>query len=88
VSAPGELRVDDLRPACEGVVPPVLATSDAHGIPNVTYLSCAHVVDGERIALSNQFFSKTARNIMENCRTSSSPRPRATSWRIHAPRCC
>ena len=48
----------------------MLATADADGIPNVTYLSCAHVVDGERIALSNQFFSKTARNIMENPRAS------------------
>ena len=48
----------------------MLATADANGIPNVTYLSCAHVVDGERIALSNQFFSKTARNIMENPRAS------------------
>jgi adenylate cyclase len=66
----GELSIDDLRSACEGVVPPVLATADAQGIPNVTYLSCAHVVDGERIALSNQFFSKTARNIMENPRAS------------------
>jgi predicted pyridoxine 5'-phosphate oxidase superfamily flavin-nucleotide-binding protein len=70
VSEPRELTVDDLRPACEGVVPPVLATADANGIPNVTYLSCAHVVDGDRIALSNQFFSKTARNIMENPRAS------------------
>jgi predicted pyridoxine 5'-phosphate oxidase superfamily flavin-nucleotide-binding protein len=66
----GEVTIDDLRPACEGVVPPVLATADAHGVPNVTYLSCAHVVDGERIALSNQFFSKTARNVMENPRAS------------------
>jgi adenylate cyclase len=65
-----ELTIDDLRSACEGVVPPVLATADARGVPNVTYLSCAHVVDGERIALSNQFFSKTARNIVENPRAS------------------
>jgi len=52
------------------VVPPVLATADANGVPNITYLSRAHVVDGERIALSNQFFSKTARNIAENPRAS------------------
>jgi adenylate cyclase len=64
------LGVEHLRPACEGVIPAVLATADANGIPNVTYLSCAHVVDNERIALSNQFFSKTARNIMENPRAS------------------
>jgi len=68
VSDDRELSAEDLRPCCEGVVPPVLATADAQGVPNVTYLSCAHVVDGERIALSNQFFSKTARNVMENPR--------------------
>ena len=39
-------------------------------MPNITYLSCAHIVDRERIALSNQFFSKTTRNIMENPRAS------------------
>ncbi len=57
---------DDLRICCEGVVPPVIATASADGTPNITYLSCAHMLDGERIALSNQFFSKTARNIAEN----------------------
>ncbi len=65
-----EIELEDLRPCCEGVVPPVLATADARGVPNVTYLSCAHIVDDERLALSNQFFSKTARNIMENPRAS------------------
>ena len=65
-----EPGVEDLRPCCEGVVPPVLATADAQGVPNVTYLSCAHIVDDQRIALSNQFFSKTARNVMENPRAS------------------
>jgi predicted pyridoxine 5'-phosphate oxidase superfamily flavin-nucleotide-binding protein len=62
------LTAEDLRPCCEGVVPPILATADAAGVPNVTYLSCAHIVDDERLALSNQFFSKTARNIAENPR--------------------
>ncbi len=65
-----EPGVEDLRPCCEGVVPPVLGTADAQGVPNVTYLSCAHIVDDQRIALSNQFFSKTARNVMENPRAS------------------
>ncbi len=65
-----EFDLEELRPCCEGVVPPVLATADSLGVPNVTYLSCAHIVDGERIALSNQFFSKTARNVMENPRAS------------------
>ena len=48
------------------MVPAILATASAAGVPNVTYLSRAHAVDAERIALSNQFMSKTARNLAEN----------------------
>ena len=63
-----ELR--DLELCFEGAVPAVIATSDAEGTPNVTYLSCVRSVDNERVALSNQFFSKTARNLAENPRAS------------------
>jgi hypothetical protein len=38
--------------------------------PNITYLSRVRMVDGEPVALSNQFFSKTARNLVENPRAS------------------
>jgi predicted pyridoxine 5'-phosphate oxidase superfamily flavin-nucleotide-binding protein len=55
---------------CEGAVPAVVATASASGVPNVTYLSRVHVVDDERVALSNQFFSKTSRNLVENPRAS------------------
>src|SRR4051812_23445907 len=61
-----EYDVEDLRPCCEGVIPAIIATAGADGVPNITYLSCAHLIDRERIALSNQFFSKTSRNIAEN----------------------
>ena len=53
-----------------GAIPAVLATASADGVPNVTYLSKAHRVDGERIALSNQFMSKTVRNLAVNPRAS------------------
>ena len=72
----GADRVSD-RPALAalercftGVVPAVIATAAADGTPNVTYLSRVHPVDGERIALSNQFFSKTQKNLAENPRGS------------------
>jgi adenylate cyclase len=65
---PEELTLDDLRLCFEGAVPAVIATADAAGTPNITYLSRVQVVDGERIALSNQFFSKTVRNLAENPR--------------------
>ena len=60
----------DLKLCFEGVIPAVVATVAADGTPNVTYLSRVRMVDDERIALSNQFFSKTSRNLAENPRAS------------------
>jgi adenylate cyclase len=64
----GSQAVDlaDLTLCFEGAIPAVIATVAADGSPNVTFLSRVRMVDGERIALSNQFFSKTARNLAEN----------------------
>jgi adenylate cyclase len=62
------LTIADLHRCFGGAIPAVLATSSAEGMPNITYLSRVHAVDDERIALSNQFFSKTARNLAENPR--------------------
>lgn len=51
-----------------GAIPAVFATASADGVANVTYVSRAHQVDDQRIALSNQFMSKTARNLAANPR--------------------
>jgi adenylate cyclase len=59
-------RVSDIERCFGGAIPAVLTTASSDGIPNITYLSRAHQVDHERIALSNQFMSKTARNLSEN----------------------
>ncbi|MEZ5238258.1 MAG: pyridoxamine 5'-phosphate oxidase family protein [Microthrixaceae bacterium] len=62
--------LDDIGRCFGGAIPAVLGTASADGVPNVTFLSRALRVDEERIALSNQFMSKTARNIAVSPRAS------------------
>ncbi len=65
----GAASISALHPRCfQGVVPSILATADAAGVPNVTYISQVHHVDGRHVALSRQFFNKTTRNLEANPR--------------------
>lgn len=60
------LTLADIQSCFEGVVPAEIATASAAGVPNVTHLSRVHMIDDEHVALTNQFFSKTTRNLAEN----------------------
>lgn len=61
-----DLTDERLRRGLEGWIPKAVATASADGNPNVTYISAVHIVDDERVAISNQFMSKTSRNVAEN----------------------
>lgn len=60
------VRLSDLDACFEGVIPSIIATAAADGMPNISYLSHVVCVDDDHVALSNQFFAKTAANIRAN----------------------
>lgn len=58
--------LESIQPAFEGIVPATLASCSADGVPNISYLSIVRRLDSERIAVTNQFLSKTAENLRDN----------------------
>jgi len=60
------IRLRELAACFEGVIPSIIATAAPDGTPNISYLSHVVLVDDGRVALSNQFFSKTATNVRAN----------------------
>jgi predicted pyridoxine 5'-phosphate oxidase superfamily flavin-nucleotide-binding protein len=63
---------DRVRKVLGNGIPSSLFTCSKDGVPNVSYLSDVHRVDDDHIALSNQFFNKSKRNLSEN--------PQASVW--------
>jgi adenylate cyclase len=60
------MNLSEIYRCFQGVIPSMLATSDAGGMPNVTYVSQVYLVDDTHVAVSCQFFNKTRRNLDEN----------------------
>jgi len=56
----------ELSACFEGIVPALVATAAADGMPNVSYLSQVTMVDDDHIGLTNQFLTKTSANLAEN----------------------
>jgi len=57
---------EEMTLGLQGAMPSVLATVDNQGNPNVSYISQVYFVDDDHLAISNQFFSKSIRNIHSN----------------------
>ncbi len=54
---------EEMKVAMQGIIPSIIATCDADGMPNTTVISQTYYVDESHVAISHQFFNKTIRNI-------------------------
>ena len=66
---------DELKPGMQGTIPSHVVTCSRDGVPNASVISQVYYVDADHVALSHQFFNKTAQNVREN--------PYATVWLTH-----
>lgn len=60
------VTLEDIRGCFEGIIPAVVSTCSAEGVPNVAYISQVFHAGERHVALSFQFFNKTRQNILAN----------------------
>lgn len=60
------VTLEDIRGCFEGIIPAVVSTCSADGVPNVAYISQVFHAGERHVALSFQFFNKTRQNILAN----------------------
>ena len=60
------MLTEEMLSGLQGALPSALATVDESGVPNLSYISQVFFVDDNHVALSNQFFNKSMRNIKSN----------------------
>ncbi len=60
------IALSDIARCFEGEIPSLMATCSPEGEPNLAHLSRVYLVDDEHVATSNQFFTKTTRNLSAN----------------------
>jgi adenylate cyclase len=60
------LRLADIMECLEGMIPATMTTASRDGVPNISNLSKIDYVDDTHVALSRQFFRKSAKNLDEN----------------------
>ena len=60
------IKLEDLWPCLQGMIPAVLSTCSRDGIPNITFISQLYYVDAGHLAISHQFFNKTHKNVREH----------------------
>jgi adenylate cyclase len=58
------ITLREARRMLEGVIPPVMCSVSADGVPHVNYLSQAEYVDERHIALTFQFFNRSRQNVL------------------------
>jgi adenylate cyclase len=60
------IRLESLASSFQGLIPAVLYTCSADGVPNAAVISHVEYVDADHVALSFQFFNKSKANISAN----------------------